>query len=73
MLQRIHSSHLDTEACIRKAKDRLFWPSMGSDIKTFVGKCTICTAMGDAQQKEPLQTPSLPIRHGVNLQFTNSL
>ena len=73
MLQRIHSSHLGTEACIRKAKDRLFWPNMGSDIKTFVEKCTTCAAMGDAQQKEPLQTPSLPIRPWSKLaidQFT---
>ena len=73
MLQRIHSSHLGTEACIRKAKDRLFWPNMGSDIRTFVEKCTTCAAMGDTRQKEPLQTPSLPIRPWSKLaidQFT---
>ena len=71
-LQRIHSSHLGTETCIRKAKDYLFWPNMGTDIRTFVQKCT-CAAMGKAQQKEPLQTPSLPIRPWSKLaidQFT---
>ena len=28
MLKKLHSSHVGTEACIRKASDSLFWPGL---------------------------------------------
>ena len=62
MLNKIHSSHLGTEACIRKAKDSLFWPFMRNDIKTVVENCGVCAELNNNQQKEPLQTHKLPTR-----------
>ena len=64
MLSKIHSSHLGAEACIRKAKDRLFWPNMGNNIRSFIENCPTCAAMLPAQPNEPLQTPCLPILSG---------
>uniref|UniRef100_A0A8C4S4R6 Gypsy retrotransposon integrase-like protein 1 n=1 Tax=Erpetoichthys calabaricus TaxID=27687 RepID=A0A8C4S4R6_ERPCA len=42
MLRRIHASHIGGEACYRQARDTLYWPSMQSEIKDFVSKCTVC-------------------------------
>ena len=41
---RAHSSHQGIEACIRRAKDVVFGPSMTKDIKEAVEKCEICAA-----------------------------
>ena len=69
MLQRIHSSHLGTEACIKKAKDRLIWPNMGSDIRNaqHVQKWAM------HNKKSHYRLPVYQSGHGVNLLLINSL
>jgi len=39
---RAHSSHQGIDACIRRAKDVVFWPSMSKDIQEAVEKCEVC-------------------------------
>ena len=62
MLRKIHSSHQGPEACIRRAKDVLFWPGMSTEIRQLVGQCSICNEYLQQQAKEPLMTyiPSYP-------------
>ena len=62
MLTRIHSSHLGAEACLRKAKDVLFWPQMSAEIKDKVSNCTACNEYLSKQTKEPLMTHEIPER-----------
>ena len=62
MLKKLHSSHVGTKACIRKASDSLFWPGLRKDITNLVNKCHVCAEINKAQQKEPLQTSKLPTR-----------
>ena len=38
MLNRIHSSHLGADACVRRARDTLYWPGMQAEIKEKVMK-----------------------------------
>ena len=33
MIARVHFSHLGPDACVRRARDVLFWPSMAGQIK----------------------------------------
>ena len=33
MMKHIHASHQGQQACLRRAKDALFWPGMSSQIK----------------------------------------
>lgn len=47
---RIHSSHLGIEACLQKARDLVFWPSMNAEIKEAVTNCSICA---EFQAKQP--------------------
>jgi hypothetical protein len=60
MLRGIHSSHLGIEACLRKARDSLYWPLMNEEIKDCVSKCSTCSEFQRKQQKEPLMTHDVP-------------
>ena len=62
MMKRIHASHQGQQACLRRAKDALFWPGMSSQIKEAVSNCSLCAEYQTAQPKEPLITPELPSR-----------
>ena len=54
-----HSSHQGIEACIRRAKDVVCWPSM---TKEAVVKCEICAAFQAKNVKKPMQTHIIPDR-----------
>uniref|UniRef100_A0A803JLC0 Gypsy retrotransposon integrase-like protein 1 n=1 Tax=Xenopus tropicalis TaxID=8364 RepID=A0A803JLC0_XENTR len=60
MIARIHSSHLGIDACLRKAKDVLFWPHMGPEIIEAIKDCDTCNEYLRKQTKEPLMTHKLP-------------
>ena len=62
MISRLHSSHLGIEACLRKARDRVYWPAMNSDIKEAVTKCEVCAEYQTSNPQQPLQTHKIPDR-----------
>ena len=62
MLARTHSSHQGAEACVRRARDVIFWPGMTAEIKEMANQCTICNEYKHKQQKEPLMTYEIPSR-----------
>ena len=41
IIARSHSSHLGIEACLRKARDSVFWPGMSSEIKEATSQCLV--------------------------------
>ena len=59
---RAHSSHQGIEACIRRAKDVVFWPSMSKDIQEAVAKCEVCAEFQTSNVKQPMQSHELPCR-----------
>ena len=56
MLARTHSSHQGAEACVRRARDVIFWPGMTAEIKEMANQCSICNEYKHKQHKEPLMT-----------------
>ena len=60
MVARAHSSHLGPDACVRRARDVLFWLSMADQIKDQVQNCEVCNDFLARQQKEPLMTHKIP-------------
>ena len=60
MISRIYSSHLGIESCLRKARDLVFWPSMNSEIKEAVIKCSVCAEYQAKNPKQPMQSHSIP-------------
>ena len=50
-----HASHIGVEACIRRARDSLYWPWMTTELKEYIAKCDVCMAHRSEQSKEPIQ------------------
>ena len=44
MLQRTHQSHQGPEACVRQARDVIFWPGMASEIRQLASQCATCNS-----------------------------
>ena len=62
MLQRVHTSHQGPEACVRRAKDVIFWPGMTKEICHMAEQCHTCNEYAIKQQKEPLIPSAAPPR-----------
>uniref|UniRef100_A0A8C7YWC8 Gypsy retrotransposon integrase-like protein 1 n=1 Tax=Oryzias sinensis TaxID=183150 RepID=A0A8C7YWC8_9TELE len=62
IIQRIHSSHLGVEGCLRRARECVYWPGMTEQIKTHVAKCEICRSLDVKQQRETLLPHEMPNR-----------
>ena len=60
MIARVHSSHLGPDACVRRARDVLFWPGMVGQIKDQVQRREVCNDFLARQQKEPLMLHKIP-------------
>ena len=62
MLEKIHSSHIGAEGCLRRAREVLFWPGMTAEIKEYISSCDTCNAYRQDQPKEPLISQPVPDR-----------
>lgn len=62
MTSKAHNSHQGVDACIRRARDSLFWPGMTVTIKEHVMKCAICNSMQPKQTKESMKSWEIPTR-----------
>ena len=63
ILIRIHASHLRAEACLCKARDVIYWPTINSEEKYFICNCTTCNDYLQNNSKELLinhPNPSKP-------------
>jgi transposase InsO family protein len=50
----IHASHIGIDACIRRARDSLYWPRMATELKEYISRCDVCLAHRSSPSKEPL-------------------
>lgn len=62
MLQRIHSSHIGIQGCLRRAREAVFWPGMCQNIEMQVSDCTVCAKFADKQQRQPMIPYDIPDR-----------
>ena len=53
LIEEIHATHIGIEACIRRARDILYWPRMATELKEYIAKCDICLTHRISQGKEP--------------------
>ena len=60
--EKIHSSHLGIEGCLRRAREAIYWPNMNADMKDYISKCSVCTSTSDCQQKETMMPHDIPDR-----------
>ena len=62
MIKQIHSGHFGIEACVRRARDILYWPGMQSDIRQAVKQCKICNEHKPEQARQPMISHPVPDR-----------
>ena len=62
--EKLHSSHLGVDGCLRRAKECLFWPNMTADIRDYISTCSTCRTFEAANPKETLMSPTSQIDHG---------
>ena len=61
-MEKVHSSHLGTEGCLRRAREVFYWLRMNAEFKDFIIKCNICSSHKLAQPREPLIPHNIPSR-----------
>ena len=54
MLNRIHSSQIGVEGCLRRERVCLYWPKMSSEVKQRISICETCRMYEPKQSKETL-------------------
>ena len=62
MKEEVHSSHIGTNGCLRRARECMFWPGMSAEIKEFIAQCEICQTYESRQTKETLMSHELTDR-----------
>lgn len=62
MMEKLHSSHIGIQGCLRRARDALYWPNMNTDIERYVQQCDTCNSITSNQQKETLIQHEIPSR-----------
>ena len=62
MKLKLHSSHTGIDACLRRARECLFWPGMTSEISDYISSCSVCGTYSTSPAKETLMPHELPDR-----------
>ena len=57
MMERVHSSNLGIECCLRRAREVFYWPRMNAEFKDFILMCDICNLYKPARPREPPHAP----------------
>jgi transposase InsO family protein len=62
ILHRLHAAHTGVNACLRRAREIVYWPNITADIRRTVESCVTCASHQQSQQKEPLMSHPAPSR-----------
>ena len=72
-IRKLHSSHVGVEACLRRAREVLYWPLMSAEIKDYVSCCSVCNMVRPAQSQESLKSHDVPNRPWSKVHCSNRL
>jgi len=67
ILERLHAAHTGVNACLRRARETVYWPGITADIKRAIVACDICARHHQSIQKEPLMSYPAPSRPWENV------
>ena len=62
ILKDIHRGHSGMDACLRLAREYVYWPGMSNDIKEVVRLCEVCRELEVSHAKETLLNHDVPDR-----------
>ena len=56
----IHSGHQGIEACLRRAREHVYWPGMNEELKAWIRTCETCRENELTPCKETLMSHEIP-------------
>ena len=63
MKLKIHSYHLGREACLRRARECIYWPGMSAEVKHHISACETCRELDSTTHaKETMMSHEVPSR-----------
>ena len=62
MTEKLHSSHIGIQGCLRRARETLYWPGMYKKVEDYIAKCGTCNSYQTEQAKEPMINYHIPTR-----------
>ena len=62
MTEKLHSSHIGIQGCLRRARETLYWPGMNKKVEDYIAKCSTCNSYQSEQAKEPMLSHHIPTR-----------
>ena len=62
MKERLYSSHIGLNGCLRRARECMYWPSMTAELKEYISQCETCSKYEARKQKEFLMSHEIAER-----------
>ena len=62
MTEKLHSSHIGIQGCLRRARETLHWPGMNKKVEDYIARCSTCNSYQSEQAKEPMISQHIPTR-----------
>ena len=59
---RLHSSQIGVNSCLRRARECMYWPGMAAELKEYISQCKTCSKYEARQQKESLMSHEIAQR-----------
>ena len=67
MKEKIHSSHMGIDSCLRRARECMYWPNMSTDMTDYISRCATCRELETASKRETLMPHDVPDRPWANI------
>ncbi|XP_021351342.1 uncharacterized protein K02A2.6-like [Mizuhopecten yessoensis] len=67
IMQKIHSSHVGVDGCLRRARETVYWPRMNFEVRDYIEQCSVCRSFDTKQQKDILISHYVPDRPWAKL------
>ena len=67
MKEKVHSSHIGLQGCLRRAREVIYWPGMSQELENFISRCSTCMEYGRKQPQEELKPHDVPQRPWQNI------
>jgi len=62
MKERVHSSHIGVNGCLRTARECMYWPGMTAELKEYISQCETCSKYEVRQQRQSLMSHEITDR-----------
>ena len=62
MTEKLHSSHIGIQGCLKRARETLYWPGMNKKVEDYIAKCSTYNSYQSEQAKEPMISHHIPTR-----------